>query len=174
MYDGEQLEIMVLSLPHEDPKRTLEAIIEMVVLATKATMRRVGATTLKRSDLFKGIEPDSAFYFRNAKLMRGKHELSLPLDPPPDLVLEVAIGRDALDKFPIYAALGVPEVWRWDGQSAIIYRRDGGTYKESSASAELPPVTSEALTLFVERESEMDNLEWAEMIQAWVRDRHPA
>ena len=162
---------MVLSLPHEDPSRVLVAIIEHVALAARVDIRRVGSTTLKRSDLFKGIEPDSAFYFRNAKRIRGNRELRFPKDPPPDLVLEVDISRHSLNKFPIFAALGVPEVWRWNGERALIYRLAGDTYKEALASVELPPVTSEGLTLFVQRANEMDNPDWAEMIQGWVRER---
>ena len=49
--------------------------------------------------------------------MRGKKELDLAVDPPPDLAIEVDISRSSLNKLSIYADIGVPEVWLYDGQS---------------------------------------------------------
>jgi Uma2 family endonuclease len=43
--------------------------------------------------------------------MRGKTELDLRTDPPPDLVLEVDVSRSSLNRLGIYAALKVAEVW---------------------------------------------------------------
>ena len=44
----------------------------------------------------------------------------MTVDPPPDLVIEVDITRSSLDKLSIYAALRVPEVWRYtDGEVEI-------------------------------------------------------
>jgi len=37
--------------------------------------------------------------------------------PPPDLVVEVAITHTDIDKRSLYAAMGVPEFWRYDGKT---------------------------------------------------------
>jgi hypothetical protein len=42
--------------------------------------------------------------------------LDFAIDPPPDLAVEVDVSRSSLGKLNLYAAFGVPEVWRYDGQ----------------------------------------------------------
>lgn len=46
------------------------------------------STTFRRKDLQKGFEPDSCFYFAEAARMRGKSEVDMAADPPPELILE--------------------------------------------------------------------------------------
>src|SRR5947207_5107011 len=86
-YDEGTLEIMVVYIGHEDPNRTLAAIAEITASETRRDFLRSGSTTFKRSDLSKGFEPDSSFYFRNAATVRGKRDLHLHSDPPPELVI---------------------------------------------------------------------------------------
>src|SRR5438876_5554095 len=81
-----------------------------------------GSTTWKRSRLRKGSEPDTCFYVANAPKIIGKRKIDLESDPPPDIVVEIDTTNESLSKFPIYAALGVPEIWRYDGKRAYIYK----------------------------------------------------
>src|SRR5215475_11076391 len=94
-YDEGELEIMVVYVGHENPNRTLAAIVEITASETRRDFFRSGSTTFKREELAKGFEPDSSYYFRNASLMRGKRDLELPHDPPPELVIEVDITRSS-------------------------------------------------------------------------------
>ena len=49
--------------------------------------------------------------------------------PNPDLAIEVDISRPQVDHAGIYAALRVPEVWRFDGRELVIERLTAeGTY----------------------------------------------
>jgi len=73
-----------------------------------------GSTTFKRLNQARGAEPDSSFYIQNAARIRGKREIDLTQDPPPDLVVEIDITSSSLNRFQIYATLGVPELWRYD------------------------------------------------------------
>ena len=68
--------------------------------------------------------------------MRGKKELDLAVDPPPDLAIEVDISRSSLNKLSIYADIGVPEVWLYDGQSLRSHQLqpDGGYVVQSTKS----------------------------------------
>src|SRR5204862_3490478 len=136
------LEIMVVYVGHEDPNRTLAAIVEIVVKETRRQFRRTGSTTFKREELGKGFEPDSSFYFRNAAAVRGKHIIDLHVDPPPELVIEVDITRSSLKRFPIFAAIGVAEVWRYDGECVRFYGLEGSEYQPIEASIVLPPMTA--------------------------------
>ncbi len=64
----------------------------------------------------KGLEPDECFYIQHELQMRDKDEVDLKQDPPPDLVVEVDITHHPIDRAAIYAMLGVPEIWRYDGR----------------------------------------------------------
>jgi Uma2 family endonuclease len=71
-------------------------------------IERHGSATFRREDLRKGFEPDSWFYIQNAAAVRGKEEIALGLDPPPDLVVEVDIASESVDRFPILPRLAFP------------------------------------------------------------------
>ena len=53
---------------------------------------------------------------------RGRKRLDLDVDPPPDLAIEVDISSSSLDKLAIYASLGVPEVWVYDGSKLQVHQ----------------------------------------------------
>jgi Uma2 family endonuclease len=55
---------------------------------------------------------------------------SFAIDSPPDLVLEVEYSRSAIDKLRLYAGMGVPEFWRYNGSVLRIYTLAGGQYSE--------------------------------------------
>lgn len=42
--------------------------------------------------------------------------MDLSIDPSPDLVIEVDITHTDLNKNALYAMLGVPEFWRYNGE----------------------------------------------------------
>src|SRR5712691_12899118 len=80
-YDEGNLEIMVVSIGHEQPNRTLARIAEITAEETGRDFCAAGSTTFKRQDLAKGFEPDSCFYFHHAGIIRGKDEIDLATDP---------------------------------------------------------------------------------------------
>lgn len=49
-----------------------------------------------------GLEPDNCFYFQNEPLIRGKLNLDLRQDPPPDLALEIDVTSKSLNRFPVF------------------------------------------------------------------------
>src|SRR5437667_250218 len=81
-----------------------------------------------------------------AERMRGKAQIDLTVDPPPDLVIEIDPTRSSLDKLPIYTQIGVPEVWRYIGQRLMILVLREGAYHERNDSAALPGVKSETVS----------------------------
>jgi hypothetical protein len=60
--------------------------------------------------------------------------IDLTVDPPPDLVVEVDISSDSKQRLMTYAALRVPEVWRYNRGSFMVLTLTDGNYTESSAS----------------------------------------
>jgi Uma2 family endonuclease len=130
--------------------------------------RGFGSTTYKRKDLRKGFEPDACFYFKNEGRMRGKKRLNLAVDPPPDLVIEIDITRPSLNKLPLFADFGIPEVWRFDGQELeILHLRDGEYFKNTNSLA-LPLVTADVVSHFLHEGERTGRLAWTRKIRAWA------
>jgi Uma2 family endonuclease len=108
-------------------------------------------------------------WIRNEERIRGKPRIDLSVDPPPDLVVEVDITSPSLDEFPIYARLGVHEVWRYDGTRATIFLLKDGEYGEAGASVALPSLTSDVLTLFVEESTSLASTDWLCRVREWTQ-----
>jgi Uma2 family endonuclease len=168
-YDRGTLEIMSPLPEHEEDNRALASLVENVAVEWRMSFRNLGSTTFKREDLGRGFEPDSCFYLQNAERIRGKTRIDLTVDPPPDLVIEIDITHTSLDKLPIYAALGVPEVWRYSGNRLSILALEGGTYQEREESLALPRVTAAALTGLLRESQEMDPPDWILRVRDWAR-----
>jgi len=168
-YDDGELEIMVVNAGHETPNRTLASIVEITAGETGRDFWPTGSTTFQRSDLLKGFEPDSSFYFENAAAVQGKAELDLHNDPPPELVIEVDISRSSLRRFPIFAAIGVREVWRYDGKRVRVYALSGREYREVEESLVLPPITATQATTLLKRRAETTWPTWLKAVREWVR-----
>ena len=58
----------------------------------------------------------NGYYIQNYDLV-ADHEIDLSVDPPPDLVVEVDITHTDINKNALYASMGVPEFWRFNGQT---------------------------------------------------------
>jgi Uma2 family endonuclease len=168
-YDDGRLEIMILSRRHEHPNRTLAQIVEIIAEEFVLNIARLGSMTCKRDDLLKGFEPDSCFYIQNLDAIADKEEIDFSVDPPPDLVIEIDITHPSLPKFPIFAAFGVPEVWRFDGQRVQIFKLENGRYVETDASLALPPLTGEVLTNFLADSGRMKSVAWIRRVREWAQ-----
>ena len=170
-YDRGMLEIMSPNPEHEVTNRRIAQLVLVIAEETGIVAADFGSTTFRREDLERGFEPDSCFYIQNEGRVRGKKRMDLSVDPPPDLVIEVDIISPSLDKFSIYARLGVPEVWRYDGERLRIHElaEDAG-YAEVRRSAVLPVLTADVLTKFVERGTTLDWLSWVREVRGWARD----
>lgn len=136
-YDAGVLEIRMPLAEHEEPVGMIEHFVGVVVDELGIEMRQLGALTLEREDLTRAIEPDTCFYIQNESIVRGK-SINLPADPPPDLVLESDYTNSSLNKFAIYAALGVPEIWRYRNKSLLVYQLVDGNYEERENSLAFP------------------------------------
>ncbi|MGC1394160.1 MAG: Uma2 family endonuclease, partial [Coleofasciculaceae cyanobacterium] len=102
-YDSGIVEIMTPLMPHENSNRLIEAFVGVLCEELGLEIKRTGSLTLTRDDLERGGEPDSSYYIQNEALVRGKENIDLAVDPPPDLVLEVEYSRSKIDKLNLYA-----------------------------------------------------------------------
>src|SRR5438552_66424 len=61
-YDRGRLEIMSPLPEHEDPKKVIGRLIEMLTYEMDKPMKSLGSTTFRRKDKAKGLEPDQCYY----------------------------------------------------------------------------------------------------------------
>lgn len=169
-YDRGDLEIMSPSSEHESVAYFVALLVAVLAEEMRVNAYGVGSTTYRRGDIGRGFEPDASFYIRNEERIRGKPRIDLSADPPPDLVIEVDITSPSLDKFPIYARLGVHEVWRYDGTRATIFLLEEGEYVEAGESVALPSLTSDVLTHFVEESTSLGSTDWLRRVREWARE----
>ena len=167
-YDQGVLEIRVPSFTHEQINRLLHDLFTAIAVEMDIDFLNAGSTTFRREGLRRGFEPDTCFYVTNVERVRGKAQLALEVDPPPDLVVEIDITHPPLNKLPIYAAVGVPEVWRYDGQALTILKLEGGAYYAHIESIALPGVTGQDLSQLLEAGKAMPRTAWLRRVRTWA------
>ncbi len=168
-YDHGTLEVMSPLSEHERYNRSIAAVVMVLCEEMGINFDDLGSTTFRREETCRGFEPDSCFYIHGAPRVRGKDRIDLRTNPPPDLVVEIDITHPALDKLPIYAEFGVPEVWRYEGRSLRILRLAGERYVESAHSWVLPGVATDALADLVEESKHLERIVWLQHVRGWAR-----
>jgi Uma2 family endonuclease len=169
-FDQGRLEIMSPSEEHEEFTHTLSYLVEIACEETGNEVRNLGALTLRRKDLGRAVEPDCCFYIANEPYVRRK-KIDLSADPPPDLVLEIDISSLSLDKFSIYAHIGVPEIWRYDGRRFSIYLLRGGQYVESSVSAAFSWLPASVPAVVLQETDTLGRREATRRFREWIREQ---
>jgi Uma2 family endonuclease len=172
-YDRGALEIMTLSQEHESYRHLLGRFLDVLTEELNIPVKGGRSTTFKRKKRQRGLEPDGCYWIATEPQVRGKDQIDLRRDPPPDLAIEVEISRSALDRLAIYAALGVPEVWRFDGQSLQVCRLGpDGEYAVCDHSPTFPFRPLAELVAFLQRRKEMDETSLVRSFRAWVREQN--
>jgi Uma2 family endonuclease len=169
-YDRGDFEIVSPMRQHEAINRALASLVEVVGEEHGIDFDNSGSTTFKRRDLERGFEPDSCFYFKNEPAIRDKRTIDLRTDPPPDLVIEIDITHSSLDNRSIFATLGVPEVWRYDGERVAILLLDGDAYVPSDRSLSLPRVQAAGINHLISLLGASSRMEWLRRVRKWARD----
>ena len=150
-YDNGVLEMMSPRRQHENIGRLIGRIIETYSEVLEIEIQSVASTTFKRKELKKAFEADESYYVQHAEQIRPKEELDLAVDPPPDLVVEVEITSSAIQKFKLFAAMGVPEVWRHDGDHLEMFRLQGGVYEAIDSSHALQGLSAATINGVLQR-----------------------
>jgi Uma2 family endonuclease len=173
-YDNGSMELMSPLPEHEGWKKVIARLIETLTEELDIPIAGLGSTTYRRRDLAKGLEPDECYYVQHETQVRGKKRLDLRSDPPPDLVVEIDITHRDLAREPIYAALGVPELWRFDGRQLRSERlTPDGTYEVATNSAAFPFLQVADLEPFLAMVPNTDQTTMIRAFRRWVRERFP-
>ncbi|WP_375495869.1 Uma2 family endonuclease [uncultured Nostoc sp.] len=168
-YDDGTLEIMTPLPEHEYYKEIIGDIIKDTAEVLELDYECYGSSTWKRELKKAGIEPDNCFYFQNEALIRGKLKFDLNQDPPPDLALEIDVSSKSLDRFPIYARLGVPEIWCYDSGEIKIYQLQGEVYIQREISVVFPNLNIQEIPSLIERYRMAGKRFFRQSIREWVR-----
>ena len=171
-YDQGTVELTMPSSEHEMLKQFLVLIVDAIAFARDLHLLNVGSTTFTREDLARGFEPDTCFYVQHVDAIQHPERIDLPIDPPPDVVIEIDITSPSLNKLPIYAAIGIPEVWRYSREGIILYQRRQAMYEPVEASVVLSGITRHDLTHFLAMARTMSNrTAWFKAVVAAIQDR---
>jgi Uma2 family endonuclease len=168
-FDDGTLEIVMPLEFHEFSSILFGRFVYILAVELGLSIKSMGSTTLDRKDLLKGVEPDQAFYIQNQPLVKGR-DVDIYKDPAPDLVIEIDITHTDIRKVALYASLGVPEFWRYNGQVWKIYQlQNAGQYQEVEVSPTFPNVPKERLYQFLV-EAREDEIGAEVNLRKWIRD----
>jgi len=170
-YDRGLLEIMAPSPPHENYKKVLGRFVETLTEELNIEIKSLGSLTCKREDLARGLEPDQCYYIQNEAVVRTLDEIDFNQDPPPDLVIEIDITSSSINRLSLYAALGVPEVWRYDARAITIYRLEGESYQVCDRSPTFPFLQPTVIIQFLELRKTRGETSMIRSFREWVRSQ---
>lgn len=149
-YDRGRLEIMTTGHEHESLKTLMGRLLEVYMDEAQMTFQGGGAETFNRKKLDKGFEPDECYWIANHRTMLGVKRWDPRSHPPPDVAVEVEISHGLIRRLPIYAAIGVPEVWWYhDDGIEILLLQPGTRYQASPSSPNFPCLAPKTLLQFV-------------------------
>ncbi len=173
-YDEGTLEMMSPRKDHDWVAKLVGRMIEAFTLALDIPIQSIGSTTLRAKQGGRGLQPDQAYYLAHESLVRCKDTYDPKKDPPPDLAIEVDVTSSSLPRMPVFAKIGIPEVWRHRGRGLKFYRLTAtGKYETVERSLAFPFLKPADLMRFVNRRGELGEtgvvrefVEWAKKAQA--------
>lgn len=170
-YDRGVLEIMTLSHSHEYRAEMIGRLIVLMTFQLDIEIHSGGATTFKKQAKEKGLEADKCYWIQHEPQMRNREEFDIDTDPPPDLAVEVEVSRSALDRMAIYAALGIREVWCFDGERLRVYGLGkGGKYSLRPTSLAFPFLPLDDCVTFLLNPDGMSETKLSRAFVQWVED----
>ncbi|MDR9404095.1 MAG: Uma2 family endonuclease [Halothece sp. Uz-M2-17] len=169
-YSNGILEIMTPLAEHEDDKALISDFIRIILEELGQEYRNLGSTTFKREDMGQAVEPDECFYIQNEAIVRGKKRIELNIMPPPDLVIEIDITNRT--RFNNYEILGVPELWRYDGNNLEINVLSSGKYLLSDQSLQFPQLPlKQAIPQYLEASKIEGKVAIMKQFRRWVQEQ---
>ncbi|MBW4678439.1 MAG: Uma2 family endonuclease [Desmonostoc geniculatum HA4340-LM1] len=167
-YSQGVLEIMAPLPEHEVGKVIIGDLLKVILEELDIEFWSLGSTTFDQEKMDAGVEPDDCFYIENEAAVRGKDRIDLTVDPPPDLAIEIDITSRT--RFNNYQLLGVPELWRWNGNKLEINVLINGKYIESNNSSIFPilPI-NQVIPEYLKRCKTDGRNATMKVFRAWVR-----
>lgn len=176
-YDRGRLEMMTPLDEHERCHKLIESLI--LVLADELQLQVEGykSPLLLRPDLQLVLEPDTGYYIQHAAQMHNRGSIDLGSDPPPDLVLEVTLNKSTINRLPLYAELGVPELWNYTSQPGdeffkgklVIYCLEAGRYVPVKQGYAFPFLSADRILQFIDQSDTLGLMSALRTLREWVQ-----
>jgi Uma2 family endonuclease len=172
-YDDGVMEIMTISSEHETAKKRIGGPVEDLAIELGIEIAPRGSMTFRSKRIRKGLEPDECYYIANERKIRARKQIDLRRDPPPDLVIEIDISYHEVDRESMYAEIGVPELWRYDGKQLWFFRVVAGQWVGVDGSASFPGVRPADLLRFLRMVPRRGEMSMRRAFREWVRGAFP-
>ena len=168
--DGDVL-LVSPSYSHEWLKMRFGHFVAEVVVGMEIPFIMAGSTTYRRRKKKGGFEPDQSYYLTNCPRIKGKKDIHLKTDPPPDLAIEVVCSHGADRALEVSRRLGIPEVWVCDDAGLrLLTLGPNRRYGEVAASPSFPTLTPAEIFGWVTRDSDDYDTDWIIELRRWVLD----
>ncbi len=155
---------------HELLSRTFNLYVLMLARGLGQTCRPAGSTRWEKFGLEAGKEPDECFYLENEPNVRGLKDIDLAIHPPPDLAIEIEITHRLNEAPHVYAALGVPEVWRCSGNALrFLHLQADDSYVERDHSRNFPDLRTGDVLNRLALADETDLIAWSITVEEFAR-----
>jgi Uma2 family endonuclease len=164
------LEIMTLSQLHERLSRLLHNFVKVLSKEYGLEVASVGSTTMHAEEGQSGGEADESYYIRHEEIVREREEYDPQIDLPPDLAIEIDLSSTSTRRMLVYADLGIPEVWQYDGEHLAFKSLGGdGQYHVIDSSLAFQRLRSADLEGFIRRRGTMGENALDEELRQWIR-----
>ena len=154
----------------EKPFALLSDLVKFTCEETKTDYIEVGQTVLRDINKAKSVQTLGGFYIQNKLRLKDLLKNDSTTVVSPDLVIEVDVTSPSLDKMPIYAALGVPEVWLYKGERVEFYQLFRENYQKIENSIALPVLSSAAANQFLQKGLIQSSSVWIKSIREWANE----
>lgn len=164
------LEILTFSKLHEILSEVLGGFVKVLAKEYGLEVQSVGSMTMHAEELQSGGEADKTYYIRHEEVVREREEYNPAIDPPPDLAVEVDLSSSSSRRMLVFAELGIPELWQYDGER-LVFKSLGedGKYQVIEQSLSFPRLSAADLQSFVDRRGTMGEIALDDELAKWVR-----
>jgi Uma2 family endonuclease len=170
-YDQGALEIMSPLPKHDRPGQWIARLIELLCTECSIPVDSLGSTTFRSKKKRKGLEPDKCFYIQHyGPSLELEDEFDPDIHPAPDLAVEIDITSRSVPREPIYAALGVAELWRFDGKHLRVLHLVKGKYVQRAHSLALPFLPMAEFEKYVLRYRDANQLHVIRQFRDWINN----
>lgn len=169
------LEIRTLSKLHEILSELLGGFVKVLARGYGLELQSVGSMTMHFEELQAGGEADKSYYIRHEAVVRQREKYDPAVDPPPDLVVEVDLSSSSSRRMLVFAELGIPELWQYDGERLVFKSlSEDGKYEAIQQSLSFPGLSAAELQAFIDRRGTMGEIALDEELAKWVRGHRQA
>jgi Uma2 family endonuclease len=177
-YERGKLEMMTPLPDHERCTKLIESLILVLADELHLNVETIAPILLLAADRGRAAELNAGYYLNGSPGLGDSRTVDLTQTEPPDLAIEVALSKSALDKLRIYADLEIPEVWRYVAKAGdeilqgklLIYRLEHQQYVESATSAAFPFLPAQRILEFIEQSDRIGLVQALEILRHWARE----